>query len=116
MMIFDSNRTIGADEIRELVRSLCDQLRECPDDTAIAGDLQQVVGLLDEAQNCAGNATGFVLVADHYFERYAQEVAADLGQTEGWPYDCIDWTRAIAAMQMDYRQLEFDGMTYWVRA
>lgn len=62
---------------------------------------------------------GATLIRDSYFETYARELAEDIGvfkEDAGWPHDCIDWERATEALQQDYTQVEFNGVTYWIRS
>ena len=72
--------------------------------------------------------SGVTLVRDSYFKDYAKEEAEGMGlvsmQAEGmglvsmqaeWPYTCIDWDAAAAALQQDYSQVDYDGVTYWFR-
>jgi hypothetical protein len=59
-----------------------------------------------------------MLIADSYFEDYAQELAEDCGMvTEGasWPNNCIDWERAARELQGDYSSITVDGSEYWYR-
>lgn len=61
---------------------------------------------------------GLALIRDSYFEEYAQETAVDLGQVDldlSWPYTCIDWSVAAEQLQAEYSEVDFDGVTYWVR-
>ncbi len=63
---------------------------------------------------------GETLIRDSYFERYAEELAYDIGAIDGkatydWPLNCIDWAQAARELQQDYTQIDFDGVTYWVR-
>lgn len=61
---------------------------------------------------------GVTLVRDSYFEAYAQELAEDIGATSrdwSWPNNCIDWEKAARELQVDYTDLEFNGVTYWAR-
>jgi hypothetical protein len=77
--------------------------------------------LLDEVESVSGEHPkhGVGLIRDSYFETYARELADDLYGTEirnaSWPFDYIDWTAAAEALQMDYSQVDYDGVTYWVR-
>ena len=60
------------------------------------------------------------LIADDYFEDYAQELAEETtpgcrnGAVE-WPFSCIDWEKAARELKQDYSMVEFDGETYWYR-
>lgn len=61
---------------------------------------------------------GATLIRDSYFEDYAQELAEDIGAIDSnatWPNNCIDWERATRELQMDYTEVDFDGVTYWIR-
>jgi hypothetical protein len=61
---------------------------------------------------------GATLIRYSYFKTYAQEFADDIGAINSdatWPNNCIDWDRATRELQMDYTQVDFDGVTYWVR-
>ena len=62
---------------------------------------------------------GETLVRDSYFREYAMQLAEDIGVLEGadkWPLTHIDWDAAVAELQMDYTQVEFDGVDYWLRS
>ena len=61
---------------------------------------------------------GEALIRDSHFEEFAQELADDIGAVATdavWPYTCIDWTQAARELQMDYTQVDFDGVAYWIR-
>jgi hypothetical protein len=61
---------------------------------------------------------GATLIAEHYFEDYARELAEDLGAVphkDTWPTSFINWERAARELQMDYTTVEFLGTTYYVR-
>lgn len=58
------------------------------------------------------------LIADSYFETYAQEFADDIGavnQNASWPNTCIDWEWAARELRTDYSSVEYDGSTFWYR-
>lgn len=58
------------------------------------------------------------LIRDSHFERYAEELADEIGAINSeasWPNNCIDWERAARELQQDYSTVEFDGVTYWYR-
>ncbi len=57
------------------------------------------------------------LIADDYFQTYAEELTADLGliKETSWPYSCIDWEKAVTELQQDYSQVDYNGVTYWYR-
>lgn len=84
-----------------------------------AAELKALQALAEEAEGYAPDwKHGEQLIRDSYFERFAQELADDLGYTNAevsWPHTCIDWERAARELRMDYTGVDFDGVTYWVR-
>lgn len=58
------------------------------------------------------------LIAESYFQEYAQDLAEDCGMVDTsarWPMNCIDWEQAARELQMDYSSIEIRGFTYWYR-
>ena len=57
--------------------------------------------------------------ADHKVDlsRWPQRAVLCSRRSESlWPYSCIDWEQAAEELQQDYMSVEFDGVTYWMRA
>lgn len=72
--------------------------------------------LYSSLEDAADNEPTMIL--ESYFERYAQEVAEDIGaisNPDEWPNYCIDWERAARELAMDYGTVEFGGYTYYIR-
>ena len=86
-----------------------------------AEELEQLKALAQEVEAHTGPEyykQGVMLIAEGYFEQYAQEMAEGIGAIEGidvWPATCIDWEKATDAMKQDYSSIGFDGEIYWVR-
>jgi hypothetical protein len=62
-------------------------------------------------------AGGLLLINDAYFTDYAEELAYDVGAVQrdtGWPH--IDWESAAEDLQVDYIEIDFDGVTFWMHA
>jgi hypothetical protein len=82
-------------------------------------ELEALTALADEASDYAPDwQYGATLIRDSYFEDYAQELAEDIGAIDSnatWPNNCIDWERATRELQMDYTEVDFDGVPYWIR-
>ena len=58
------------------------------------------------------------LIAESYFQEYAQELAEDCGMVDTsarWPMNCIDWEQAARELQMDYSYILIHDSTYWYR-
>lgn len=57
------------------------------------------------------------LVADDYFENYArdyhEQTCSSDAKRDGWPYNCIDWTRAARELQIDFSCVEVRGNTFY---
>lgn len=89
------------------------------DNTDEAEELKALLALAEEAEGYAADwKHGEALIRDSYFKEYAQELADDIGAVPAgltWPCTCIDWDQAARELQMDYTQVEFDGVTYWIR-
>lgn len=77
---------------------------------------------LTELREAAGGASdwpyGEILVRGSYFEEYAEEMAESIGAISAdapWPTRHIDWKAAADELRQDYTEVEFDGVTYWIR-
>ena len=58
------------------------------------------------------------LIADSYFQEYAQDLAEECGMVDTnarWPMTCIDWEQAAEELQMDYSNILICDYTYWYR-
>ena len=82
-------------------------------------ELKALEALAAEAEGYSDDwRHGEALIRDSYFERYAEELADDIGAVPKdvlWPLTCIDWKQAARELQMDYTQVDFDGVAYWIR-
>lgn len=83
------------------------------------GELEHLKAFAEEAEGYSPDwAHGVTLVSDDYFERYAEELAQDIGaisSQDRWPLDCIDWEKAASELKVDYTAIDFDGIDFWVR-
>lgn len=74
-------------------------------------------GALDALEAYANDEP--TLIAESYFETYAEELAEELGmiqQDAGWPSRHIDWEAAANELRQDYNEVELEGHTYLIRA
>ena len=81
-------------------------------------ELVALLALQFEAEDSPDWQYGETLIRDTYFRDYAQELAEDIGAISGnetWPLSYIDWDAATQALQQDYFEVDFDGVTYWIR-
>ncbi len=106
-------------------RDIEERIEELEDDNVIqkldAEDSTELAILRELRAEVQDNNTewsdGVQLIRDSYFVEYAQELAEDIGQTvsaEKWPFNNIDWSSAARELQMDYTEVSFDGIAYWV--
>lgn len=66
-----------------------------------------------------GNSYEPTLIADSYFEEYAEQLADEIGAIDrdaGWPLNFIDWGAAAEALKADYTTIYFDGDEYLIRS
>jgi Antirestriction protein (ArdA) len=123
------------DERTDLIAATTEEEAEAADLETAKDNLQQwhddndeeynaLNELLGEMKGCGGDHKWRgdwypgSMIRDSYFEDYAQELAADIFDTEQdakWPYTCIDWEKAARELQTDYSSVEYDGITYWYR-
>ncbi len=85
-------------------------------------ELTKLGELTEEAGGASDWQYGEQLIRDSYFEDYAEEMADGIGAVptapDGsvqWPLMHIDWKAAAESLQMDYTEIDFDGVTYWIR-
>lgn len=107
-------------------RDVIERLQELTDleeagelDEDEAEELTSLKNFADEGANSASDwEYGATLVRDSYFTEYAEEFAEEIGAippSVQWPMTCIDWEAAANDLREDYSQVDFDGVTYWVR-
>jgi len=122
--IIDSRDVIARlDWVRDEVETQKEDTDAYPDgpDEDLTDELSKLEAFVEDIRNNSGDSPedGATLIADHYFERYAEELADDIGAIDrnaSWPVNCIDWTKAASELQMDYSTVEYDGVTFWVRS
>lgn len=93
------------------------------DSTAVfqddAAELQILRALAEEGEASPDWQHGETLIRDDYFERYARDLADDMGvggNDTAWPGRHIDWEAAAEELKHDYMSVSFDGVEYWIRA
>jgi hypothetical protein len=82
-------------------------------------ELKILKALADQCEGYGDWSYGETLIRESYFQDYAQELAEDCGMIPkdlGWPCTCIDWEHACRELKMDYTEVDFDGVSYFMRA
>lgn len=82
-------------------------------------ELNTLKALADQCEGYGDWDYGETLIRESYFQSYAQELAEDCGMISkdlAWPCTCIDWGQACRELKMDYTEVDFDGVSYFMRA
>ncbi len=122
MTISNGDDIIDSREVIARIREL-EELQDDEDSEMEEEDSDELAILLELAEEASGYAPdweyGEALIRDSYFETYARELADDIGaisKDAGWPMAHIDWEAAAEALQQDYTEIDFGGVSYWVRS
>lgn len=120
------NNTVDSREVIDRIAELEERLAPYEGKDVLAEVQQRLFDELEVLSELAAQgesspdwAYGEVLIRDTYFVEYAQGLAEGIGAVDhdaSWPYNCIDWERAARELQMDYTALDWDGVTFWIRA
>lgn len=89
------------------------------DQDILFAELKALRKLAEEAESYAPDWTyRATLVRDSYFKEYAEQLAEDCDLIQAgatWPNNCIDWDEAARQLKMNYTEVDFDGIAYWIR-
>jgi hypothetical protein len=107
---------IDSRDVIQRIEDLTDEGEEASEDDK--AELSALVELQRQAEGYCDWEYGVTLIRDSHFKAYARELAEDIGainSADSWPAGCIDWDEAAKELQMDYTQVSFDGVDYWLR-
>lgn len=82
-------------------------------------ELRALQALCEEGEGYPDWKYGATLIRDDFFTDFARELAEDIESikdSDKWPYTHIDWAEAAEELKQDYGTVEYDGVTYWIRA
>ncbi|MDH3629311.1 MAG: hypothetical protein OES25_16870 [Acidobacteriota bacterium] len=104
-------------------RDIIERIDELEADEDRDEDESEELRMLKELQSeCEGYAAdwhhGEALIRYSYFTEYAQELAEDCGMLTNctdWPARCIDWEQAANELKVDYTEVDYDGVSYFIR-
>jgi antirestriction protein len=116
-------------DVREIIarfEELESQSHEWKDDESDADawhELNTIKAILEELKGQGGDEQWqgdwypVTLISEIYFVEYAQELCSDIGAIpDDFPsYIEIDWEVTARNIQMDYSEVEIDGLTYYFR-
>jgi hypothetical protein len=83
---------------------------------------EEYTTLTDLAEQCEGSdwRYGETLIRVSHFTEYVQELMADIGAVPAdlpwYIADAIDWDEVARHIDTDYMDVNFDGITYKIRA
>jgi antirestriction protein len=108
------------------VRDIISRFEELRNSLPTSGDLEefeQLTNILEELKGQGGDEQWqgdwypITLISEVYFVEYAQELCQDIGAIpDDFPsYIEIDWEVTARNIQMDYSEVDIDGMTYYFR-
>jgi hypothetical protein len=109
---------IDSRDIIERLDELVDQVDDGSANKEDRAELATLQALVSEASGSPDWLYGETLIRDSYFREYAMELADGTGAIPDecqWPMSCIDWDLAARELQTDYFDVDFDGVTYWIR-
>lgn len=81
-------------------------------------ELESLQNLMSEVENVTTEwRYGVTLIRDDEFRDYAEDFATDVMglREQGWPLNHIDWAAAANELKQDYSEVDYDGVSYWVR-
>lgn len=99
------------DEARATVEALDSMLNDLgirPEPGCVADELDDIARNYERT-----------LIAEDYFQTYAEELASDLGAIDPdarWPLNHIDWKAAAEELATDYSAVTLDGENYLIRS
>mgnify|MGYP006892914985 FL=1 len=89
-----------------------------PEELALLEDIRAGLAGYGGDEKFEGDRYPAQLIADSYFQEYAQNLAEDCGMVDTnarWPMSCIDWEQAALELQMDYNYIQIHDSSYWYR-
>ena len=90
------------------------------DETEEGEELKALKALADDAEDYAPDWTyGATLIRESYFVEYCEELVKDIGdmpkELPSYIEDNIDWKGVAEDLKVDYTEVNFDGVTYYIR-
>jgi hypothetical protein len=109
------------DEVQAALLEAQDALKGWDDD--YLGELTVLKDLAEQASSTPDWVYGETLVRDSYFREYTEQLVDDVYDmpkefTSGeWPWRHMemDWDAAAKELKSDYFDVDFEGVTYWIR-
>ena len=116
MSVSNYDDVIDSRDIIERIEELTDTLELL--DAEEKEELETLVALQNEAEGYSSDwKYGETLIRESYWEQYVQELCEDNGDIpKDLPsYIEIDWEVTANNIKTDYTEVDFDGITYYIR-
>lgn len=122
--ITNSEDYIDTRDVIERIEFLREQVVELKNEgvdvTSEEQELESLEKLKEQLEDDSEFEYGLTLIRESYWQEYAEECAQDFGYIDRdkqyqWPFNHIDWEAAADELQMDYSEVDFDGVTYYYR-
>ena len=102
------------------------ETNKCPDceQELLEGDekdeLETLRKIVDQASDCGDFKHGESLICESYFTEYCEQLCEDIGDIPAnlpWYIESnIDWDGVAEDIKQDYMKIDFDGVSYFMRA
>jgi hypothetical protein len=123
--IDNSEDTIDSRDIIARIEELQEQAKDALNESE-RKELETLAALAVECEDCSDWEHGAQLVRGTYFVDHTKELISDCyedvgkaprGQENRWPYKhvTIDYESAAEELKQDYTEVDFDGVTYFIR-
>ena len=116
-----TDQTLDSRDVIERIAELRAEIGDAAPDDYVSE--REDLAILEEFAKAASEVSDWeyneTFISDAYFERYAEELAREIGaisDTDQWPVYFIDWEKAADALKNDYSEYTLNGFTYWARA
>ncbi len=120
--ITNQDAAIDSRDIIQRIGFLQFALLDSPD-PEMQEELDALTGVAEQASDCSDWQYGETLIRHTYFTDYIKELIRDgypmpkeLNSGEWpWRHVTVDYEAAAAEAQADYTEIDFDGVTYFIR-
>lgn len=119
MTIDNSMDVIDSRDIIERIEELEMILEDDFNDDTLASEYKSLLALAEQCEGIDDWEYGASLIRDSYFTEYCRELVIDCGDIPAnlpWYINRnIDWVGIAREIAMDYTEVDFNGVTYFVR-
>lgn len=109
---------IDSRDIIERIAEIDDAVSE--GDYSETDELEVLSSIIDQLGDCGDFERGEGLIHEDHFTEHCQELCEDTGaipkDLPGYIEDHIDWKGVAREMKQDYMEVDFDGVSYFMRA